>query len=573
MPEVSTATLREQRRIRELSASVIRALSNNPYIHVRQNWFFDGNTPMVSYAPHIQLKETEGLEGIRGAADSLALRILNSDPELHRRNLPTDPIARLIFDWLESVRSESLTPKSFPGIKHNLIKRFYEWSAGFNNADHTKTELGILLYTVAQMCWSRIMGAPVFPETEDLIEATRASISPVIGHLLYELKKTVNDQREFSKVALEVAMFVAGSVEHAKTGKNKSSLHDNEEAIDEFALLLDFDFNDEGIPTAASQSISPTLTANNGSYRVFSKEFDKEIYPVENIRPELIKDYRNTINDLQDKQHVQFNLLVQRVRQALVSWTNPQWDWDQEEGLIDGRRLSQIVSSPTERRLFRKVFTAPVNDCCVSFLIDCSGSMKGYAQTVTMMVDLLVRAIELSGAKTEVLGYSTASWNGGRPYRKWLATGRKHGPGRLNEVEHRIFKNADSSWNKSNSGIMALMKLDTYREGIDGEAVEWACNRLLNIDSRRKILFVISDGSPMDSATNIANDENYLTAHLMAMLERYAKRGIEITGIGIGLDLSQIYRHSLIADFDNGLDNHFLNDFIKSLMSKPAYSN
>src|SRR5699024_6420194 len=160
-----------------------------------------------------------------------------------------------------------------------------------------------------------------------------------------------------------------GSVEHAKTGKNKGSLHDNEEAIDEFALLLDFDFNDEGIPTAASQSISPTLTANNGSYRVFSKEFDKEIYPVENIRPELIKDYRNTINDLQDKQHVQFNLLVQRVRQALVSWTNPQWDWDQEEGIIDGRRLSLIVSYATEGRLFRKDFIGPVNDCCVSFLI------------------------------------------------------------------------------------------------------------------------------------------------------------------------------------------------------------
>lgn len=264
-------------------------------------------------------------------------------------------------------------------------------------------------------------------------------------------------------------------------------------------------------------------------------------------------------------QHVNFNLLVQRIRHALSTPTQEQWEWDQEEGLVDGRRLSQLISTPMERRLFKIPQPQHNNPCSVSFLIDCSGSMKGNAETVTLMVDLLSRAIERSGAKTEVLGFSTNAWNGGRPYRRWMSRGRKPQPGRLNEVDLRIFKDADTAWRHANRSIMALLKLDLYREGIDGEAVHWACQRLLSQSTQRKLLYVISDGSPMDSATNLANDDYYLDNHLQQVLAYYEKQGVEICGLGIGLDLSKLYKKYLIADLHKGLDNHFINDFVDSL--------
>lgn len=45
---------------------------------------------------------------------------------------------------------------------------------------------------------------------------------------------------------------------------------------------------------------------------------------------------------------------------------------------------------------------------------------------------------------------------------------------------------------------------DLYREGIDRQAVLWAARRMLARPELRKVLVVISDGSPMDSATNRA---------------------------------------------------------------------
>jgi cobaltochelatase CobT len=55
---------------------------------------------------------------------------------------------------------------------------------------------------------------------------------------------------------------------------------------------------------------------------------------------------------------------------------------------------------------------------------------------------------------------------------------------------------------------------------------------------------VISDGSPMDSATHLANDAHLPrrgTTCATWSLERQEQRGdIEIAGIGVGLDLSPV---------------------------------
>jgi cobaltochelatase CobT len=232
------------------------------------------------------------------------------------------------------------------------------------------------------------------------------------------------------------------------------------------------------------------------------------------------------------------------------------WLFGQEEGLIDGRRLSQVVSAPGERRLFRKDQYLYKNDCLVSFLIDCSGSMKQSIEYIAMLVDIFARALDQAGIASEILGFTTGSWNGGRVQQQWLAQGRPQNPGRLNERCHLIFKNADNSWRKSRPDIAALLKTSCFREGLDGEAVEWACQRMRRHGEERKILLVISDGSPMDSATSQANDEYYLDNHLQNMVDKYdGKNGVEIYGIGVGLNLTPYYRHCLAVDLSESLAN------------------
>ena len=477
-------------------------------------------------------------------------------------------MARLVFDWLETLRTESLVPDSLPGVKANLIARFYYWSAGFHHAGHTDTELGLLLYCVAQMCWSRLTGERVYSETEDFIEATRHALSAQLGHALAGLRRHRHEQGLYASHALDIARLVSKSVEHALAQQKKSDAHDDKESLSAFALLLDFDVGLEGAIDTAQSEISPTLQALHSHYRVFDTQFDTQRNIADTVRPALLESYREQINKRIAAQNLSFNLLVHRIRRALRSSPATRWATDQEEGLIDGSRLSQLISSPMDRRLFKQPQQQLQNQSSVSFLIDCSGSMKENAETVTLIVDLLSRAIERSGALTEVLGFSTNAWNGGKPYRRWLSQGRKPHPGRLNERDHRIFKGSHTRWKHARLSLMALLKLDLYREGIDGEAVHWACQRLLQQPTQRKLLYVISDGSPMDSATNLTNDEHYLNNHLQQVLEHYAQQGVEVWGISINLDLSRLYQRSLIADLHKGLDNYFIDEFVQSLQQR-----
>src|SRR5690625_6619904 len=96
--------LREQRRIRELCAATLRALSKDAKVHVRQQWFFSGNQPLVHLAPHLQALPKEQLQYLRGLADGLALRITHSDPEVHQKLTPEDPTARPVFVCREPLR-------------------------------------------------------------------------------------------------------------------------------------------------------------------------------------------------------------------------------------------------------------------------------------------------------------------------------------------------------------------------------------------------------------------------------------------------------------------------------------
>jgi cobaltochelatase CobT len=225
------------------------------------------------------------------------------------------------------------------------------------------------------------------------------------------------------------------------------------------------------------------------------------------------------------------------------------WDAAQEQGRVDGRRLARLVAVPTERRLFRTERPSPQVHAALTLLVDCSGSMKAHAESVAMMADILLRAAEGAGLRTELLGFSTGAWQGGRAARDWQRAGRPPRPGRVAELSHLVFKDGDTPWQHARRGIAALLEPTLFREGVDGEAVAWACDRLRAQDVRHRVLLVVSDGCPMESATRLANDDPVLEAHLCEVVAQQEARGdIVICGIGVGLDLSLYYPRSRVID-------------------------
>jgi cobaltochelatase CobT len=111
-----------------------------------------------------------------------------------------------------------------------------------------------------------------------------------------------------------------------------------------------------------------------------------------------------------------------------------------------------------------------------------------------------------------------------------------------------------------------MLKPDLFREGVDGEAVDWACARLAGRSETRRLLIVISDGCPMDTATNLANDRFYLDNHLKDVVERREQQGgVEIYGLGVGLDLSPYYSRCLALDLSQGPGNEVFTEILELL--------
>jgi cobaltochelatase CobT len=408
----------------------------------------------------------------------------------------------------------------------------------------------------------------VLHEAEDLMEATRAGIAPLLGHALADLRRYRQDQTTYAVHALDLARLVADLLRSAEPeamdGEQDRPAEEMERAA--FSLMMDFDATVEDGIAAAVSGRSRVLEGQGDVYRVFTTAYDREVAAASLVRPALLREYREQLDRRIAGQGVNTARLARELKLLLARPVQDGWDSGQEEGRLDGRRIAQLIASPTERRLFRTERLEPQSDCVLGFLIDCSGSMKQHIESVAMLVDVLTRALEQAGVNTEILGFSTSAWQGGRAQRDWLRLGKPQHPGRLNEVSHMVFKDADTTWRRARPDIAALLKPDLFREGIDGEAVDWACTRLKKRPEARRILLVISDGCPMDGATQLANDTHYLDNHLKQVVAQQAQSAeVAVFGVGVGLDLSPFYPHNLALDLSSPPGNGVFRELLAML--------
>ncbi|WP_067593403.1 MULTISPECIES: cobalt chelatase [Amycolatopsis] len=539
---MSTPETRRRQQVEELSAAAIRAVSGVPDAHFRGGRLHRGTRPAPAPAPHLRSAD-EDVQSFRGAADGMALHLSRSDRELHKRLRPDGGVERLLFELLEQFRVESLVPAGFPGVTANVRRRHERWSLSAHHNGLTETARGVLLYTVAQVARARITGEPVVEETEDLIEATRAAIAPMLGAQLAGLRRNRADQAAFAEHARALAETVAGLLEPERPEDSE-----DEEDTAAYALLLDFDDETGGEEGGAAGLGDQDGPVAAGSYRVFTTDYDREDRVGPLVRPELLRELRERLDARVAKQGVNVARLARELTAVLAEPERSGWDGAQEEGQIDGRALARLIATPADRRVFRVERTEPVADVLVTFLIDCSGSMKAHRETVAVLVDLFARALDLAGAGCEILGFTTGAWHGGRARRDWMRAGRPKQPGRLNERRHLVFKDAATPWRRARRDVAALLKADLFREGVDGEAVAWAAERARGWEARRRLVFVLSDGSPMDGATALANEERYLDRHLVQVADGLERSDTEVYGIGVGLDLSAYYRRSVVVE-------------------------
>lgn len=564
---------RRQQRLEDLCGATLRALTGDSSLHLRAAMLYSGTRRIPLFAPHLRTDvDRDQLIDYRGASDAMALHLLLSDPRVHRAHCPDEPIERLIFELLEQLRVDALAPDHRPGIASNVRRRFVAWSMQYHDAGLTDNALGLLIYTVAQISWARLNACPVVGQTEDLIEATRAGIVPLLGDDLAALKRHRHDQARYAVAAASIARSVRAMIADAQNSVRVQDDNADDREDDPAAalkLLLDFDEGDDAGFATATSGHSRVFEAGQGEYRVFTRRYDRVVDAAGQVRTALLRDLRERLDTLINQQRINLPRLSRQLATLFARPTRDGWSYGEEEGYIDGRRLAQLVSSPGERRLFQQERYLPKPDTLFTFLIDCSGSMKEHIASVALIVDVFARALERADVSSEILGFTTGAWNGGRASRDWMANGRPRYPGRLNEVMHLVYKDADTRWRRARPSIAAMLKPDLFREGVDGEAIDWACMRMAARPESQRVLMVISDGCPMDTATKLANDEFYLDNHLQDVVARHEHSGqVRIYGLGVGLDLGPYYRHRLALDLSGGVDTHVLDEIVGLLQHR-----
>jgi len=136
----------------------------------------------------------------------------------------------------------------------------------------------------------------------------------------------------------------------------------------------------------------------------------------------------------------------------------------------------------------------------------------------------------------------------------WRKAGQNDNPGRIGELLHVVYKSADDAWRRSRGSMACLLSTQHFREGIDGEALIWAYQRLKIRQEPNRYLVVISDGAPMDAATQNANREGFLNDHLAGVAKFIeADPAINLGAIGIDLDMSDTFSNSVSLDLGGTL--------------------
>ena len=153
-------------------------------------------------------------------------------------------------------------------------------------------------------------------------------------------------------------------------------------------------------------------------------------------------------------------------------------------------------------------------------------------------------------------GAAQLGWKGGKARDTWIKENKPDNPGRLNEILHIVYKNADSPVRRSRKNFGIMLKEGLLKENIDGEALDWAYKRLFMRPEKRKILMVISDGAPVDDSTLSSNKSNYLDNHLKYTINFIEKKtNVELLAIGIGHDVTRYYNKAVtILDVDDLAD-------------------
>ena len=569
------------------TAGTLRAMAQTPEIQVA---FQPGPSGVIGKRARLPLP-TRALPPaerakLRGAADSVALRLRHHDDAVHAARSPGRREARDVYDALEQARVETIGAQHMTGVAANLRARLADECEAEGMDRMTRREQLPLPAALSLLARERMSGQPSPEAAARILDSWRGTLGEDADQALTEMAATQNDQGRFTRAArkLLAALDLAeAEIEAEPEDQNDDSEDQGEQAgaqdnqeqqagdtqsesdstmgaqpeemqADGTEEQGDEEQDDDSAtaegddrPGGPQKARDPAPGDDHHAYRAYSRTTDEEVSAEDLCDPEELARLRQQLD--QQLQHLQgvVSKLANRLQRRLMAQQTRAWEFDLEEGMLDAGRLARVIVNPLLSLSYKRERETDFRDTVVTLLIDNSGSMRGRPITVAAMCgDILARTLERCAVKVEVLGFTTRAWKGGQARERWVAEGKPRNPGRLNDLRHIIYKSADAPWRRSRKNLGLMLREGLLKENIDGEALLWAYRRLVGRPEHRRILMVISDGAPVDDSTLSVNPGNYLERHLREVIrEIEARERVELIAIGIGHDVTRYYRRAV----------------------------
>ena len=544
-----------------------------------KNNFFDWSQNFISenknvFLPQISVDKT--LEKSRAAADMAAGYLLFHNSQIYERK--SEASDQKFFDEFEKIRIIAEIKKIYRGAAQNILHKIEDDIFSGSNS------FGLTLL-------KEIFAEEILPKTKesakDLEDSLNCSTNSFeIKKEIKSLAKRTANQADFAVGVERVFKLLksdenldkevegdekSGEKSDEKNNKNQTDLsgfgQENVETFEskDFApkdleeepqeILQEqkiADFKESDLDGEVAVKLDKSNFKESGiefknAYKIFTSKFDEVIFPQKLIGKTELELLRDQLDLKMAKLSAISKRMSLKLKRKLLSKQNSFSERDANGGILDRKKFTRLVTDPTIEDVWITHKSHEYQDTCLTILLDNSGSMRGNPIVMSALAcEIIAEILEKFSVKTEIIGFTTADWKGGKARKLWESSGKSRNPGRLNELRHVIYKHFNQSLKKARINLGLMLKEGVLKENIDGEALLFARSRLMQQSAKRKILMVISDGTPVDDSTALANDGDILSDHLRQVIHKIEKdKKIEIVGVGIGHATDDFYQNSI----------------------------
>ncbi len=232
--------------------------------------------------------------------------------------------------------------------------------------------------------------------------------------------------------------------------------------------------------------------------------------------------------------------LANRLRVKLQTRAKDRYEYGTKKGKLHNGSLFRVLSGDDKQaeRVFKRRVVSDTLNTAVELVVDCSGSMSGIKfETACQAAGAVSLALKPLHIPHSVIGFTNDC---------------RHGNG-----DPIIWKFVSWGENVPQRELVDRFSAASHnlQDNSDGDAIAWAYRDIQQRTEKRKIIIVLSDGSP--SGRGWAGNVSWYTKKVVGEID--ADKNVEIYGIGImDENVKRFYKNNAVINNAKELPNALL---------------